>query len=246
MTLWLKTWHETRLRLALGPALIARVCTVILVFQRGPRTQGGQTMPYEAYVWNSIYKDYVRGIFVFTTIILGGGTLLQERAHGTSGFTLSLPVPRRSLVAVRALTGLAEMTVLATVPVIVIPAASALTGEAYPLQQAARFGVLWIAAGAVIVMLAQLWSALVANEYVAWTATFLSLMVYEALANLSALDAFPAADILRVMSGSEQAYFNAASKLIDGPIPWSVLAGFGLASLAMLAATACIIQRRDL
>ncbi len=245
MNLLYKTWCETRVRLAFAAALLAGVCAVILVFQHGPRQAGGEQMPYATYVWNSIYKDYVRNLFVVLVLVLGGGTVLQERSLGTSGFTLALPVSRARLLMMRAIVGLLEMIALAVVPAIVIPVIAMTTGERYPLRQAGSFALLWIAGGVVLFGLAVLCASFIANEYAAWLAAFLVLMLYEALANLSALSRLPSFDVLRMMSGSGREYLDTVRHVIVGPLPWTTFAvSLVIGGLALMLSER-LIQRKD-
>src|SRR5689334_17162028 len=92
---------------------------------------------------NTHYKGYLRDIFVVVVLLLGMGGLGRERAYGTSGFTLTLPVSRWRLTATRATVGLAESTVIAFLPAILLPLLSPLVNETYPWSQAFHFAVLW-------------------------------------------------------------------------------------------------------
>ena len=66
-------------------------------------------------------------------VLLGTGGLLSQASGGGGLFTLSLPVSRSRLLGVRAATGLAELAVLAFVPMLLLPLISPAVGE--------RFGV---------------------------------------------------------------------------------------------------------
>ena len=79
---------------------------------------------YSQYLWSVIYKGYLRDIFVVLVQLLGMGGLGRERAYGTSGFTVTLPVSRWRLVTTRAAIGIAESTVIAFLPA-TLPAAFA-------------------------------------------------------------------------------------------------------------------------
>src|SRR5207237_8905801 len=77
------------------------------------------------------------------SVLLGTGGLLSQ----SSGvlFTLSLPVSRNRLLAVRAASGLAELFLLALVPSFVIPLFAPAIGERYAI------GTLFVAALCVFV-----------------------------------------------------------------------------------------------
>src|ERR1700736_2924472 len=102
-------------------------------------------MTYIAYIWKSVYNSLGRDIFVILSIILGSGGLLQERAHGTAGFTLALPVSRRSIVYTRAVIGYLAVLAIAAVPIVVVPVASHYIGQQYPVVQ--NIGLFFILAG---------------------------------------------------------------------------------------------------
>lgn len=232
-----KAWLETRVRLALAGAMLAFVCAVIVLFGNGPGHHVGGDMPFITYVWNGVYKDYVRSVFVVLVIVLGGGTLLQEAGRGTVGFTLSLPASRRELLAWRAALGLCEVWALAAVPALVIPFMAMAAGEHYPLALAGRFALLWAVGGSAIFSLSLLWASVVSNEYVAWTATFLTLMAVEAGLNYSFLSAFPVLDVLRLMNGTAWPSFDPrVAELVGGP-PWGGLVGTLLGAGALLLLT---------
>jgi ABC-2 type transport system permease protein len=243
--LWYKTWRETRVRLLMSGLAIGWIVAVIILFQGGSRRADGAVMPYTSYIWNAIYKDYVRNLFIVLTIVLGGGTLVQERALGTAGFTLALPVTRSRLFVMRACIGLGEIVLLALLPAVVIPALSAMTGEHYPIEQALGFAVLWAAGGALTFSMAQLVSALVANEYVAWVGGFLLILLYEAVVKLTALDRIATLDVFGTMSGNSATYFNVVDHVLVGPLPWlSLLAWLAFAAAGLLAADR-VLRRRD-
>jgi hypothetical protein len=243
--LWSKSWRETRGRLLVGLLAIGWIVAVIVLLQGGSRRADGHPMPYVSYIWHAVYKDYVRNLFIVLTIVLGGGTLAQERVHGTVGFTLALPASRSRLLVTRACVGLGEIALLALLPAVLIPLLSAIAGEQYPVAQALRFAVLWAAGGAMIFSLAHLVSALVDNEYVAWVAGFLLIVLYEGVVKLTALDRIPALDVFGTMSGNAAAHFNLADHLLVGPLPWLPMLTWLAIAVAGLLAADRVLRRRD-
>jgi ABC-2 type transport system permease protein len=245
MMLWYKTWCETRTRLAITMLTLLWICAVIVLVQGSSRSADGHRLTYVSYVWNAVYKDYLRTLFVLLAMVLGSGTLLQERAQGTIGFTLSLPVSRSRLLAVRAAVGVGEVLLLALIPAVAIPLLSFVAGQRYPLEQAMQFGILWAVCGALVFCLALLVSALHASEYSAWLLSFLIVLLYEGIVNFTALRSIPALDLFAIMSGSNMPYFNTASHLIVGPLPWTSLAAFlGIAGALLLGADR-VLRRLD-
>jgi ABC-type transport system involved in multi-copper enzyme maturation permease subunit len=223
MMLWYKTWCETRTRLAITALTLLWICAVIVLAQGSSRNSDGQPLTYAAYVWNAVYKDYLRTLFLLLTMVLGGGTLLQDRAEGTAGLTLSLPVSRSRLLAVRAAVGLGEVLFLAFIPVAAIPLLSVIAGQRYPVLQAVQFGLLWAVCGTLVFCLSLLVSALHASEYSAWVVSFLLVLMYEGIVNFTSLRSIPALDLFATMSGKNMPYFDAETSLIVGPLPWASL-----------------------
>jgi ABC-type transport system involved in multi-copper enzyme maturation permease subunit len=221
--LWYKTWRETRTRLLISAAAMAWVCFAIVLTQHGNRAHQDPPIGYVAYIWKAVYRGYARDFFIVLVILMGGGGLLQERAHGTAGFTLSLPVSRSRLMAVRVAVGLIEVIILALVPAVAICALSPMVDEYYALCQALQFTVLWAAAGAVIFAAAVLLSTVLGGEYSGWIVCFLCVMLYSAAVNITALQALPWLNIFKIMSGSEMPYFNSGGYFLTGPLPWQSL-----------------------
>lgn len=240
-----KAWMETRARLALAGAMLAFICAVIVLFGDAPRHHAGGNMPFVVYVWSGVYKDYARNVFVVLVIVLGGGTLLQEVARGTANFTLSLPASRRRLLAWRAGLGLVEVWALAAVPGVVIPLLSIVAGQHYPLGLALRFALLWGVGGTAIFAASLAWASVVPNEYVAWTASFLSLLAVEAILNFSSLSAFPALDVLRLMNGTSWTSFDPRLAELRGGPPWGGVVVMLVVAGALLLLTERIGSRKE-
>ena len=133
--LWYKSLREIRTVTLVGVAGIAVACALIVLNQHAMRTHADAPMTYIAYIWKSVYNSIGRDIFVILTIVLGSGGLLQERAHGTSGFTLALPVSRRRIVFTRAAIGYLGVLAIAGAPILVVPIVSSYIGEPYPVAQ---------------------------------------------------------------------------------------------------------------
>jgi ABC-2 type transport system permease protein len=243
--LWYKTWQETRTRLMIGAAALGWVCVAIVLTQKGNRAHAVPPLTYPAYIWKAVYKGYVRDFFTFLVIVLGGGGLLQERAHGTAGFTLALPVSRIRLMMVRAAVGLAEVALLSLAPAIVVCAFSPVMGEHYQLAQALQFSLLWTAGGAIVLGAAVLLSTVVASEYSAWIACFLSIMLYSAAVNVTALQQFPWLNFFKIMSGADMPYFSSASHLLTGPLPWAMLLAMTAVAMGFIAMAGRFTQKRD-
>ena len=243
--LWYKTWRETRARFLIGAATLGWVCGVIVLLQHSARTYAGEPTTYGAYIWNAVYKDYVKNLFLVMTIVLGGGGLLQEAARGTAGFTLALPVSRMRLLLVRAAVGSAEVIGLALLPAVVIPLASPLGGESYPLVQALQFSILWAGCGLAVFGGALVLASLLADVYAAWIVSFLVLLFYGALVNLTALERLRGLDLFDLMSGSGMPYLTEGGRLLAGSFPWLPLSMILLLGIGFVLLAGVVTQRRD-
>jgi ABC-2 type transport system permease protein len=89
---------------------------------------------YPFYLWHFVYAEMFQKIWVILAVLLGIGGLSREAAHGTAGFTLSLPVSRLTIFATRAAVAVAELFALAVVALIAIVAGSRLIALPYPLH----------------------------------------------------------------------------------------------------------------
>lgn len=243
--LWYKAWRETRNRFMICVLTLIWVCTVILVLQSRSRFQSSPPMDYAAYVWNAIYKDYVRNLFVVLVMVLGCGGLRQEQAAGTAGFTLALPVRRSHLVMVRAAVGILEVVISALVPAFIIPVLSRFTGEQYAVSQALQFAILWACCGVLVFGLAQLLSTVIPGVASAWITCFLVTMLYTAIVNVSELDKYPGLDCFKIMSGARLSYFNPSEHAITGPLPWLPLGVIVVLGAGCVVLATRILESRD-
>ena len=88
---------------------------------------------YPFYLYHFVYADFFQKIWVFLAVLLGIGGLSRESAHGTAGFTLSLPVSRLRLFSTRALVAVVELLVLAVIALIAIVLGSWVMQLPYPV-----------------------------------------------------------------------------------------------------------------
>lgn len=215
-----KAWCETRSRFAIGVAVLGVL--VVTAIGRGERG-----------VWAAVYGDASATTFVLLAIVLGVGSLRQERALGTLGFSLTLPVTRGRLVAARAAVGVVEVWVLAGFVALAVAGGSALTGPGFPLGQALGFAALWGACGTLVLCLAQLLASLLASDYLAYLGTLLIVIGYEMIVQLTALREQPLFDLYRLMSGGGEPYFRAVDATLIG-LPWAALAVLAAGSAGLL------------
>lgn len=254
-----KAWLETRTRFATGAIVIVAVCAfMVLVHPRmmiqwpldkiqhpewhDPLWWDRVHTDYPFFLWHYLYHDMLQKAFMVFGVLLGVGGLAREAEHGTAGFTLSLPVGRRTMVAAQALVGAAEVIALAIVAAVTILLCSLAIGEPYsPLHAFFHAGL--IALGALVLLVASLLvSSVVQGEHA------------PALIGLSAVGMFNfvmapytdggpvggvvrAFNFVRVMAGGEGAAMT--------DVPWTGLAiSLGLAVVA-LGASLRMSESRD-
>lgn len=203
-----KAWCETRSRGLIGLATLA----VVVGLGRGEPSLNEST----------------KTVFVLLSIVLGTGALRQERALGTLGFSLALPVPRRTQIAIRAAIAVAGVTALALFVALWAPLVSWLYGG--EVATTWRLGLTWAVCGALIACLAQLLAAVLASDYLVYLGSLLIVIGYEALVQLTALRDLPMCDLYAVMSGGPR-------------LPWPALLGAIAISAAMLAGASLAARR---
>lgn len=202
MMLFYKAWLESRTRFLLSGITIAAPVVLFVFMNRDVHTGLADVNAiYSQYLWSAIYKGYLRDIFDIVVLLLGMGGLGRERACGTSGFTLALPVGRWRLTATRAAVGLAESTILAFLPAALLPLPSPLVNETYPWSLALHFAILWAFGGSFIFTMGFLASALFAGEYSAPIAAVALLFAYSIVADLPRVERY-AIDIHDLMKGA--------------------------------------------
>jgi ABC-2 type transport system permease protein len=242
-----KAWRESRTRFWLSAAALTWGCAVVVLVQQLARANAEAPMTYMRFIWSAVYKsNSLRDLYIMLALTLGLGGLLQERAHGTAGFTLALPVSRTRLIASRAAIGLAELIVLAFVPASVIPAASRLAGEVYPFAQALRFGVLWAGCGTILFATAFALSTALSGEYSAWVVSFVAMIVYSAIVHVvPSLERVHVLDLFDIMSGSQMPYFREADAVLVGPLPWVPLIVIACLTAGVIAVAAGVTGKQD-
>jgi ABC-2 type transport system permease protein len=240
--LWYKAWRESQPRFFLGALTIAGLCVGFVLFHSDGAGILDRPPTYLEYIWGTVYKGYVRELFVLLTLLLGVGGLLRERDFGTAGFTLALPVSRLHIVSVRAAVGLVQVAVLSLLPALVIPAVSPLTGQFYPWSQALEFSLLWAVGGALIFMIGFLASSLFGGEYTAPVVALVGLLLYSVIADLPYFEHY---DVNDIMSGAGMPYFQSNAARLIGPLPWNALAVILLIVFGLVALSGRITRHRD-
>lgn len=146
-----KTWLETRTRLVTAVVVTIAVCGFFTLahswieagWQRDLIEHPEYDNPpwflrvmrdYPFYLYHYVYADFFQKIWVFLAVLLGVGGLSREAAHGSAGFTLSLPVSRSTLFGTRALVAVAELFALTIIALATILAGSWIMRLPYPID----------------------------------------------------------------------------------------------------------------
>jgi ABC-2 type transport system permease protein len=253
--LWYKSWLETRSRFLIGLALLILSAAGAVMFyprvvnllplanavdvggQLGRRIKEGAELArsYRGYVWSQWLRQSGTNTLTLFAVLLGAGGLLSQASRGGAVFTLSLPVSRTRVVGTRAATGLAELLVLAFVPVLVLPVLSPAVGETYGVGDALVHGACLFIAGGVVFSLTFL-LATVFNDV--WRPV---LIAGGSAAVVGLCEPFfPGVSrygLFGIMNG--ELYFR------GGGLPWLGLLSSAAASAAMLYAATRNIARQD-
>jgi hypothetical protein len=253
--LWYKAWLDTRWRFGAGLALLTGgAITVVFIHPRAmqlmaaiPVTSAGGELgerireavavarEYRGYIWSQWFRQTPTQLGALFAVLLGTGGLVSQASGVATVFTLSLPVSRNRLLAVRAGAGLAEWLVIAFVSSLAIPLVSPAVGESYSVGAALVHALCVFVAGSVFLSLAlmlstvfnDIWRPLLAACGVAAVSGF-----YDAVtARRSPFS------IIAVMSGEQ--YFR------TGHLPWVGLSTAAVISVALLYLAAFNLARRD-
>jgi len=229
MMLACKAWRESRVRFFVGAGVLIWFCAIFVVLRSGIRQAVDK--PFGEFVANTVYGTGIRSLYVIFIVILGMGGVLQERALGTAGFTLALPVRRVRLVGTRAAVGLLEVVALATCPSLVVCALAPAVHQSYPLAQALERSARWSAGGTELFAGAFFFSSVIGPAYGALTVSMAALAGYSVFVNVPPFDRFPSLNVFELMG--------------DGRLdPGAVVAAPLLAAM-IIAAAALVIERQD-
>ncbi|HEX3478893.1 MAG TPA: hypothetical protein VHT91_27915 [Kofleriaceae bacterium] len=253
--LWHKSWLETRWRFLIGLGMLAcSAAGVVLVYPRvvellaampAPDTGGALgrqiresaelARDYRGYVWSQWFGQRMIQGWTLFAVLLGTGGLVSQAVRGGALFTLSLPVSRRRLVAVRAAVGLAELLVLAVAPSLVLAALSPAVGQRYAIADAAVHSACLFVAGTVFFSLTSLLSTAFSDI---WRPPLIALLVAVVLAVAEQLVGEVARfSVFPVMSAER--YFR------GGGVPWLGLVASAAVSVALLYGAARNVARQD-
>ena len=171
-----KAWRESQVRLLIAAGALLWFCGLFVLFRTGVREAA--QMPYAQFIAEKIYEGALRNLFVVFVVVLALGGLLHERAQGSAAFTLSLPVTRLRLIAVRAIIGLVEGAALALIPALVVTLLAPVVHETFPVTEALRLSARWLAGGSTLFGASFFWSVVLAGPYSALAKSMAMLLGY--------------------------------------------------------------------
>jgi ABC-2 type transport system permease protein len=201
MMLAYKAWRESQVRFLVGAASLTWFCSLFVIFRSGVRQ--ALEKPFAEFITDDIYGGGVRNLYIVFIVVLGLGGLLQERAHGTAGFTLSLPVRRTRFVGTRGVIGLLEVAALAALPTVIVCALAPLVHQSYPLREGLKWSAQWTAGGAVLFAASFFLSIVLGGPYSALTASMAALFGYSVLVNVPPLKQFSSLNVFKIMASTQ-------------------------------------------
>jgi hypothetical protein len=174
--LWRTAWRDTRWRFLIGLAILSSIAlSNILAY---PYWQGvmastladgsNAQVPhalnslaqvartFRGFVWVQLVRVNLSYIFIVFAVLLGATGPFSQRPGAI--FTLSLPVSRRHVCAVRIATDLVELCALGLIPMLLVPLVAPTIGYTYPLADALVQGFQIVCGGTVFYCLS-LWLA---------------------------------------------------------------------------------------
>jgi hypothetical protein len=251
--LWHKAWIDTRWRFLIGLGVL--ICTVLgnalafpsahgileVALKAGPAGRLADEIEritqlwgsFRGFIWVQVIRHNLSGLWIIFAVLLGADGLLARRKGAI--FTLALPVSRRRLFSVRAATDLAELLLLALIPMLVIPLAAPIVGQTYGLADALVHGLSIFLGGAVFYGLARLLAVFFGDRWRPIVITLALAIVVELCKEFIPLPAplNPGA----VMDG--ESYFRTGTPAWAGLFIWMAI------SMAMLYAAARSTEKRD-
>jgi ABC-2 type transport system permease protein len=251
--LWYKHWLETRWRFFTGLAVLTALSAVMVFTEpltssamdnfQDPggmigdilREQIAISKTYEGYVWVQWFGKNLLFGWILLAILIGVGGVVTESSRGGALFTLSLPVTRRRMLAVRAATGVSELAALALVPSLLIPLLSLLIGETYSVTETIVYVMLMVTGGIVFFAFSILLSTIFSDKMKPIVVGLVAVFILEAASLL--VRKFAPYSITKIMSGAS--YFR------TGELPWMGLAASLAVAAVMFYLSLRIVERRD-
>ncbi len=159
---------------------------------------------------------------------------MAQAQRGGAIFTLSLPVSRRRLLGVRAATGLAELSLLALVPMLLLPILSPLVGENYAIGDALVHALCLFTASSMLFAFSFFLSTVFSDV---WRPALIVLCLAVLVALGEQISGLSRYGVYGLMSG--ETYFR------EGVLPWLGLVTSAIVTAAAMSAAVANIARQD-
>ena len=251
--LWYKHWLETRWRFFTGLIMLTALGALLVFTEpltsaamdnfQDPggmmgeilREQIALSKTYEGYVWVQWFAKNLLFGWILFAILIGVGGIVTESSRGGALFTLSLPITRRRMLAVRAAMGAGELAVLALAPSLLIPVLSLLVGKTYGAGEALVYVMMTVAGGMVFYAFSILLSTIFSDKIKPIVIGLAAVFVLEMVSLL--FKKFAPYSVTQIMSGAS--YFRTGELPVAG-----LAASLGVAAL-MFYLSLRIVERRD-
>lgn len=248
--LWYKVWRESSVRFLISAASIAGVCLVRVLFEHRFFPDVAHERPgvhnYIQYLYWTIFGAGGRGLLQLSCLLLGLGGLQRDRKQNTLGFTLALPIRRPRLVMIRALVGYFQVFALSLLPPFIVWATSPLVHQSMPLSYGLNFLPFWTIGGFATFSVTFLCSVLFTSEYTALAVGSVSYFFYIIVCqSVNPFRLYPL-HVAEFMGGRLGNVIDANTLLWTGNSSFTLLAGFTLAAITIIAACTFITTRQDL
>jgi hypothetical protein len=250
--LWYTAWRDTRWRFLIGLAILSSIAVANILgypYWQGiaASTAAGSNAQvaaeinsiahvastFRGYVWVQLVRVNLTYIFIVFAILLGATGPFSQRPGAI--FTLSLPVSRRHVYAVRVAMDLTELCALGLIPMLLVPLVAPTIGYSYPLTDTLIQGIQILSGGAVFYCLS-LWLATLFDDR--WRPLIIPLAV-AVLAGLctNLIPTLAPFSPTTIMEGEN--YFR------TGVPAWAGICIWPAVSAAVLTATSRSIETRD-
>lgn len=234
--LWYKAWLETRARFLTCLSTLTIFCAVFVGHAEG-LIRPEWKADYNRLLF--ITQQFIVIMWILAVVLLGMGGIVRERAIGTSSLTLSLPVSRARLLAIRAGMGVLEAIVLAVVPWTTVFLVSSLARMPISITQVVFYVLLLIGGGLAYFAMAVLVSSLVEGEYTA-PAVAIGLVLLSAIIFDAWLRPY---NLWRLVTGDF--YVDRKTYLLSWPFPWRGTLASVSAAASMLLTSVWAVQKRE-
>ena len=120
------------------------------------------------FIWHFLHNNLLQLTWAILTAMLALGGVQNESEKGSALFTLSLPLSRKKIFMHRVWVGFLEASVLALLPVVIIPFLSWCIGLEYNVMTAFNHSILFIVGGTVFYAIGVLINSLVKGETISF------------------------------------------------------------------------------